>query len=123
MPERLFSVVVMSAISAAIAMVAAITAATMSVSRTAMTIRRPIVRTPAMAPIPLVTTPVAAAIVVPVAVPADHHRRRRRVHRRRLIDDWRRRWRVVRLRRHIERRGNGDVDPPAHGAGGGKNGH
>ena len=80
-----------------------------AVSRAAVTI----VRTAAIVPIPLVTAPIAATIVVTIPVPADHDARLH-IDRSRLIDDRRRRGRVIRLRRHVDRSRNPDVDPQPH---------
>src|SRR5471032_1641036 len=78
-----------------------------AVSRAAMTITATVV------PIPLIASPIAAAIIVTIAIPADHDLRLR-VHGSRLIDDRRRRWRIVRLRRDVHGRGNTNVDAQPH---------
>ncbi len=66
----------------------------------------------AMMAIPLVATPVAMAVPVTIAMPADHDRGRRCVHGRRLIDDRRRRRRRIHGRgRDVDRCRHADVDP------------
>ena len=104
-------VVAVSAVAAIPAMVViptVVVVTTMTaVSRAAMTITATVV------PIPLITSPIAAAVIVTIAIPADHNLWLH-IHRRRLIDDRRRRWRIVRLRRDVHRRGNTDVDPYPH---------
>src|SRR5471030_733909 len=101
----------MAAIPAMVVVVSAmVVISTMAaVSRAAMTI----VRTAAIVPIPFVTPPIAATIVVTIAIPADHDSRLH-IDRSRLIDDRRWRWCVVRLRRHIDRSRNTDVDAHPH---------
>src|ERR1700730_13795694 len=76
-----------------------------------------------VATIPFVTSPVAATVPIPVAVPADHvgppavdrrSRHWRSIHGCLLVDDGRRRARVDRCGRDIYRSGNADVDPEVY---------
>lgn len=101
----------MAAVPAVVVIAAVVIVSTTvaAVSRAAMTV----VPTAAIVPIPLVTAPIAAAIVVSISIPTDHDARLH-IDRSRLIDDRRRRWRVIRLRRHVDGRRNPDVDPQPH---------
>ncbi|QOH34876.1 hypothetical protein C7S14_5372 [Burkholderia cepacia] len=72
----------------------------------------------AVTAVPLVAAPVATAVPVAVAMPADHDSRRRcvdgcrRIDRRRLIDDRRRRRRRIhRCGRDVDRCRNAEIDP------------
>src|ERR1700712_4030467 len=80
-----------------------------------------IISTAAIVPIPVVTSPITPAVVIPVSVPADHNRRR--IHGRGLIDNGRRRRRVIRLRRYIDGCRNPDIDAQVHAARMGRTGH
>ena len=105
-----------SAISAVVVVPAVVVISTVVVVSTTVAVSRAavtIVRTAAIVPIPLVTAPIAAAIVVTIPVPADHDARLH-IDRSRLIDDRRRRGRVIRLRRHVDRSRNPDVDSQPH---------